>query len=60
MTETNTRQPSNGSEPTTPNRITRFWRRGRTPLLTASATASAWVASGVMRELGIRIVEWFW
>lgn len=40
-------------------RITRYWHRARTPLLTPTTTG-IWLASGALQELGTRITEWLW
>ncbi|MFE7744755.1 hypothetical protein [Nocardia sp. NPDC057455] len=55
MTDTTNHQP----EPQ-PGRASRWWRRARTPALTAAATATVWLANGALQELGARLIEWLW
>ncbi len=60
MTGTTPHQQHDGTNPAEPQRVTRYWRHARTPLLTASATAGVWLASGALQELGARLIAWLW
>jgi hypothetical protein len=55
MTDTTPHQPE-----LQPGRSARWWRRARTPALTAAATATVWLANGALQELGARLIEWLW